>query len=621
MGAILFLLHNMTKPPINIEYINSFMNMKSRGEDDTQLLIENTPTINNLNTLQISSILSKKEIKEYKQITFNYGYHRMSINDISEDGAQPFEDPILHKISAYPELRNRPKRKLLCNGEIYNYGDLVVSEKLTDRDLQSQSDCEVILPVYIKYAEMEKSSEKGLVECLKRINGEYSFVLTENTTTFNLKNINAFVVRDLFGTRPLYMVKYISKNTNLSEMFYLFTTELKGIPKELLQNPDYMVTEIPPGCFWSYQKAMNLSVQKSLQKNTSDEFTTYYDLSFYSNLSNCIYNKPDPNTLSNIYENVNLILNKSVIERFNLSDKKVGLLLSGGFDSCIILSILIKYLVEDRQQGGYDNPLSVFTIGDLDNDDVINAKNHVLYLEKTYNIIIYHHIVSLSNYDLILPEIPNIIEALESYDPTTIRKSIPLYYLLKYIKEKTDIKVLLSGEGLDECCGYDELFGLNDNDFRQKSIELLFNLHKYDLLRSDKLSGFFGLEIRYPFLSKDFIEFIMSIHPSLQRPQISGYSKDPIEKYIIRKSFDNEKILKEILWNSRKDISNSFNLFVEFLSCYFNQQITDTEFYNYIENITNGVVPKYKEEMYYKKTFDTLFPNMENILNKYWNVL
>jgi asparagine synthase (glutamine-hydrolysing) len=632
MGAILFLLYNMSKPPINIEYINSFMNMKSRGEDDTQFLIENTPVINNINTQQISSILSKRELKEYKQITFNYGYHRMSINDISEDGSQPFEDPILHKISSYPELRNRPKRKLLCNGEIYNYGDLIESEGFTDKDLQSQSDCEIILPLYIKYADKEKNSEKGLVESLKKINGEYSFVLTENTTTFNLKNINAFVVRDLFGTRPLYMVKYIAKNENLSEMFYLFTTELKGIPKELLKNPDYIVTEIPPGCFWSYQKAINSSsqnsMQKNMQKNISDEFTTYYDLSFYSDLSNCIYNKPDPNTLSSIYKNINLILNKSVIERFNLSDKKVGLLLSGGFDSCIILSILVKYLVEY----GYDNPLSVFTIGDLDNDDVINAKNHVLYLEKTYNIIIHHHIVSLSDYNLILPEIPNIIKGLETYDPVTIRKSIPLYYLLKYIKEKTDIKVLLSGEGLDECCGYDELFTLNDKEFREKSIELLFNLHKYDLLRSDKLSGFFGLEIRYPFLSKDFVEYILSIHPSLQRPQMSGYSRDPIEKYIIRKSFDNEKIQKEILWNSRKDISESFNTFTDFLSTCFNQQITDTEFYNYIQNTTlpsndvfvkgtSGVIPNSKEDMYYKKIFNTLFPNMENIISKYWNVL
>lgn len=610
MGAILFLLYNMSKPPINMEYIKSFMKMKNRGEDDTQLLIENTPTINNVNTQQISSILSKKEIKQYKPITYNYGYHRMSINDMSEDGSQPFEDPILHKISSYPELRSRPKRKLLCNGEIYNYEELVQSEGFTDKDLQSQSDCEVILPLYIKYSEKEKDSEKGLCECLKKINGEYSFVLTENTTTFDLRNINIFVVRDLFGTRPLYMVKYVPKNTNFikdtSEMFYLFTTELKGIPKELLQNPEYIITEVPPGSYWSYQKAIN----------ENKEFTTYHNLSFYSDLSNCIYNKPDPNTLSSIYSNINSILTKSIIERYDMSDKKVGVLLGGGFDSCIIVTILIKYLISN----GYKDELSVFTIGDLDNDDVINAKNHILYLEKTFDIVIYHHIVSISDYNLILSEIPNIIESLETYDSTTIRKSIPLYYLLKYIKEKTDIKVLLSGEGLDECCGYNKLFSLNDKEFREKSIELLLNLHKYDLLRSDKLSGFFGLEMRYPFLDKNFIEYILSIHPSLKRPQVSGYSSEPIEKYIIRKSFDNENIEKNILWNSRKDISTSFNTLSEFLTSYFNEIITDIEFYNYIENNINAL-PNSKEEVYYKKTFNNIYPNMENIINVYWNSL
>ena len=49
MGAILFLLHNMVKPPINIDTINSFMNMKKRGKDDTHVSIETTPIINDIN--------------------------------------------------------------------------------------------------------------------------------------------------------------------------------------------------------------------------------------------------------------------------------------------------------------------------------------------------------------------------------------------------------------------------------------------------------------------------------------------------------------------------------------------------------------------------------------------
>ena len=116
----------------------------------------------------------------------------------------------------------------------------------------------------------------------------------------------------------------------------------------------------------------------------------------------------------------------------------------------------------------------------------------------------------------------------------------------------------------------------------------------------------------------------MSIHPSLKRPQVSGFFTDPIEKYIIRKSFDTSEIEKNILWNSRKDISTSFNTLSDFLTSYFNSIITDTEFYNYTENNTENntsVVPNSKEEMYYKKTFNSIYPNMGNVINYYWDSL
>ena len=129
MGAVSFLIYNMTKPPINIDFSKSFIKMKHRGEDDTQVITESSPIITNFNISQISNYLSKREISEYCPFTFQYGYHRLSINDISLDGSQPFENPILHKSLKYPEIRNRPKRKLLCNGEIYNYKELVENNK------------------------------------------------------------------------------------------------------------------------------------------------------------------------------------------------------------------------------------------------------------------------------------------------------------------------------------------------------------------------------------------------------------------------------------------------------------------------------------------------------------
>ena len=46
-----------------------------------------------------------------------------------------------------------------------------------------------------------------------------------------------------------------------------------------------------------------------------------------------------------------------------------------------------------------------------------------------------------------------VIYHLETFDITTIRASIPMFLLSKYISEHTDIKVIFSGEGSDEISG------------------------------------------------------------------------------------------------------------------------------------------------------------------------
>lgn len=620
MGAISFLLYNMAKPPINIEFSKSFMQMKSRGQDDTQVVIENSPVINSMNILQISNYLSKREISEYKPFTFQYGYHRMSVNDTTMDGSQPFDDPILFKLQKYPELRTRPKRRLLCNGEIYNYKDLVESEKFTDRDIQSSSDVEVILPLYIKYAESLKDPELGLRECLDKLSGDYSFILSENSTAFNLKQINIFAVRDPFGTKPLYMVKYVPTRpeSNKNDIFYLFTSELKGIPKELFNNLEYQITEVPPGTYWSFNNAI-------IKKN-QDEFTKYYDFDNFRDLQTCIFSTADQDTISSIHDNIKKLLTRSIIQKYELSDRNVGVLLSGGFDSSIILSILMKYKFSKND----NNPIHVFTIGDDDNSDVRLAKAHVASLEEHYKIDIHHHIINIRDFDLIRMELPRIVGYLETYDATTIEKSIPMVFLLKYIATKTDVKILLTGEGLDEMCGYDEFLNLDDVQFQESSVHLLQNLSKYDLLRCDKMAGSFGLELRHPFLDIPFVEYILSIHPKLKRAQMSGYSKIPIEKYIIRKSFDDNGIsddfyiIPEILWCNRQDIRYSFNEMKTELKNYFDTIYDDMEFLNYlqIESQNNiSTLPKTKAEIYYKRIFNMLYPNTTNILNHQWESL
>jgi len=453
--------------------------------------------------------------------------------------------------------------------------------------------------------------------------GDYSFILTENTTPFNIKQINVFAVRDPIGSKPLYMVKYIpiKQESNKSDIFYMFTSELKGIPRELLNNPEYHITEVPPGTYWSF----NNSIVNGKGKGNVDEFIRYYDFSNFSSLQTCSLKIADQETISIIHNNIKKLMTDSVISRYKLSERAVGVLLSGGFDSCIILSILIKY----KYENGDMTPIHAFTIGDDNNQDVILAQDHVTSLENHYGIDIHHHVINIQDFNLVREELPKIVGYVETYDATTIEKSIPFVFLLKYISSMTDVKILLTGDGLDELCGYSEFYNLDDTQFQEKSVNLLKNISKYDLLRCDKIAGSFGLELRQPFLDISFLEYILSIHPKLKRAQMSGYSKEPIEKYIIRKSFDNNGISddfyikSDILWNNRQDIRYSFNNMKKQLENYFDTVYDDIDFLNILqlESQHSQMLPKTKGEIYYKKIFNALYPNTNNILNHKWEFL
>jgi asparagine synthase (glutamine-hydrolysing) len=471
----------------------------------------------------------------------------------------------------------------------------------TDRDIQSRSDVEVILPLYINKVNETGDAQTAIQQTLCELDGEFSFILTENTDTFDLKSINMFVARDIFGAKPIYMLKSTTSASTTSasapttsavasatsDLFYIFTSELKGIPKNLLSSQNYTITEIPPGYYWSYQTG----------------FVQYYSFVSYKSLDTCTIKRADPDSLNTIFSDIKTNMEKAVMSRFVSSDQKVGLLMSGGFDSCIILNILLENLTKT---GNY-KPLNVFSFGDLNDIQLQLAQQHVLALEEKYKVDIHHHIIALSEMSMVLSDIPDVIESLETYHAPTIRKTLPYVYLLKYIKEKTDIKVLLTGDGLDELGGYSDFLNLTDQEFQNKSVEMLENC---DLLRLDKIGGKFSIEFRYPFLNKQFIEYFLSIHPRLKKPQVHRYSQTPIEKYIIRKAFEG-MMSRDILWNTRSDIDECLN---NTILDFTNDLYSDSFFNNCIQNMyKNGYtqIPKSKEELYYFQLFDKFYNGLK----------
>ena len=85
--------------------IKNFNKIQHRGPDNSNYIIVNNNTF--------------------------IGFHRLSINDVSENGNQPF---IFEDGDSY----------CICNGEIYNYIELSKKYKV---DLKTSSDCEVLFPV------------------------------------------------------------------------------------------------------------------------------------------------------------------------------------------------------------------------------------------------------------------------------------------------------------------------------------------------------------------------------------------------------------------------------------------------------------------------------------------
>ena len=586
MGGITVIIYISSSANIHLNFVESFMKIKYRGPDDTSYVVHDTIDINNLypnDKLQIKYKLSKDEIRKYVPYKFILGYHRLIVNDDSYNASQPFEDPIMNKISVYPELRSRPKRQLLCNGEIYNYENLIIENQLTDRDLSSTCDVEIILPLYIKY---------GLNEMLAKLDGEFTFVLTENIETYDLKTLNTFAVKDIFGLKSLYYVH------NDIENISIFVSEIKALPNYIIENTNYRIEYLQPGHYWSFQ---------------DKKCTQYYN---FNNVK-CTINKSDPDTLESIYHTLSTKVNENIISRHYLSQKSVGILLSGGFGSCLITSLLVKYLISLNEPF----ELHVFTI----NND-INAIEIIDFLEKKYNILIHNHTIDISAINICIEDINNIIYQLETYDTTTIREAIPFYYLMKYIKENTKISVLLAGDGLNEIFGgYSQFNNYNDAKFQSKTIQLLSNMYKYSLLRIDKISNLFSIEVRLPFLEKSFVEYVLSLSPALKRPTQYSNSDDIINKYIIRKAFQKEVIGDEILpdsllWNKHAPIMSSFNLID-----YFNNTISDIYYESNLEllikNKGNCPLPTSKEEMYYRLTFTKYYPTLDYILPKFWTSL
>jgi len=290
----------------------------------------------------------------------------------------------------------------------------------------------------------------------------------------------------------------------------------------------------------------------------------------------------------------------SVHLRVTSAERPMGFLLSGGLDSSLIAAIAKRYIpVTER--------LKTFAIGKPDSPDVLAAKKMADFLGSDHTTVDF-------DFQEGLKVLKKVIWSLESYDVTTIRASVPMWLLSRYIRRETDIKVLVSGEGSDEIFGGYIYFhnAPSLEDFHLETVRRVQLLHQFDVLRADRCTAAHGLELRVPFLDSEFLKYSMSIAPSVRQP-VNG-----VEKHILRRSFEDE-LPHEILWRPKNAFSDAVGYsWVDTLKAYTESMVTDEQFES-IRKRAKGIIPLTKEEAYYRSIFWELFgEDQDHVIREIW---
>ncbi len=232
------------------------------------------------------------------------GFRRLSIMGLTPEGMQPF---LLGKSA------------VVCNGEIYGFAALREALVKKGYTFQSDSDCEILLPLYREYG----------TDCFAMLDAEYALVLYDG------EQKKWIAARDPIGIRPLYYAY-----DRDGEM--IFASE----PKNLVGLTDGKILPFPPGHYYIDGKLIPYCDIAGVDQVVEDDLET-------------------------VCGQIKEKLVKAVEKRL-VADAKVGFLLSGGLDSSLVCSIAARRSKE---------PIKTFAIGmDTDPIDLKYAKQTADYL-------------------------------------------------------------------------------------------------------------------------------------------------------------------------------------------------------------------------------------------------
>lgn len=345
------------------------------------------------------------------------GHNRLSIIDLSASAGQPMK-------SADGNLT------VVFNGEIYNFAD--IKKELGDfYEFRTSSDTEVILAAYKRWGR----------DCVKKFNGIFAFAL------WDAKNGELFMARDHIGVKPFYYYWDGAK--------FIFSSEIKAIlehdvPRILNKEAfnHYLRVLYVPEPLTMFEGIKKLPpASRAVLKGGRLEIDTYWRLDGGNYIIGSL-----KEAAVDLYGRM-----CGAVERQLVSDRPLGIYLSGGIDSSVVLDCAAKVR----------NNIDTFSVGfDLEEGEGREKFNRDFYLARktAAHYRTKHHEVVLSERDVS----DNLEEAIWHLDePISNPTILAMMKLASFAKETAT--VVLGGDGGDELFGgYDRYRMSLAADYYQK---------------------------------------------------------------------------------------------------------------------------------------------------------
>jgi asparagine synthase (glutamine-hydrolysing) len=332
--------------------------------------------------------------------------------------------------------------------------------------------------------------ERG-VEGLAELSGMFAFVMASEDGRF-------VAARDPVGIKPLYWAQRNGAVRFASEM-HAFDADWQAV-----------VEPFPPGCAWTPEGGLQRfasAVPARLDEPVTDREA--------------------------LLRGTRETLVQSVRQQM-MGDVNVGVFLSGGLDSSLVAAIASR-IARDRGRR-----LQTFAVGTEESEDLIAARAVAEHLGCEHVEVRYTAAEALES-------LPNVVRAIESFDPGLVRSAVPNYMLARTTRQH--VKVVLTGEGADELfAGYDYMREVTDDTALHAELErTVRSLHNLNLQRCDRVTMAHAVEARVPFLDRNVIAWALRIPPRLKQ--------GTPEKQLLREAFTGW-LPDELLWRTKAEFGD-----------------------------------------------------------------